>query len=868
MKEKFVIIDGSSLMYRAFYALPLLETKKGQYTNAVYGFATMLFKLLETIKPEFIVVAFDKGKITFRNEIFDQYKAHRKETPQELSMQIPLIHEFLEAMNISLLEETGYEADDIIGTLANSAVENNKKVIVVTGDKDALQLINEDITVMLTKKGISEVQEFDKNVFKDVYGLDCSQLIDLKALMGDSSDNIPGVPGVGEKTATKLLAEYETLEKLYENIDKVSGKKLQEKLSENKELAFVSQKLARINLNVPLEYQENFYKFDLADNKLRDFCNKYEFKSILNRATFLSDENTVVEALEITEAILVKDEKEFRKLAKKIVIEQKFFFYPEFDMQEFLLENIYFLLSGNVYCVNCNQNMEEVFFSLLENNDVEKITYDVKNLYKYIINKGTTINGFIFDIMLVAYLLEPMANNYSMQSLEQLYLNESYNIDEKKAELAQIASWYVTASKKLYPMMKENLIEKELLDLYQKVEMPLVEVLASMETVGIKVDSEHLLSMSKEMELKIETLLKEIFEIAGEEFNVNSPKQLGTLLFDKLQLPVIKKNKTGYSTDAEVLEQLKEHHEIISKILEYRTLTKLKSTYLDGMANLLKGTENRIHTTFNQMVTATGRLSSSEPNLQNIPTRTEEGKKIRTLFVPGIGYDYLMSADYSQIELRILAHMSGDPNLIDAFKEKQDIHARTAAEVFGVKLEDVTGEMRSRAKAVNFGIVYGISDYGLAKDIGVSRKEAGHYIESYFARYPGVKNFIDGVIMDARQKGYVVTLFGRRRYLNDINSSNYNIRSFAERMAMNTPIQGSAADIIKLAMIKVYNDLQKENLQSRILLQVHDELLLEVVKEEVERVTEIVKVAMQDVAKLAVTLTVDINVGKSWADAK
>lgn len=867
MKEKFVIIDGSSLMYRAFYALPLLETKKGQYTNAVYGFATMLFKLLETIKPEFIVVAFDKGKITFRNEIFDQYKAHRKETPQELSMQIPLIHEFLAAMNISLLEEAGYEADDIIGTLANNAVKNNKQVVIVTGDKDALQLINDDITVMLTKKGISEMQEFDKDVFKEVYGLDCSQLIDLKALMGDSSDNIPGVPGVGEKTATKLLSEYETLEQLYENIDKVSGKKLQEKLSENKELAFVSQKLARINISVPVEYKEDFYKLDLTKNMLKDFCNKYEFKSILNRASFLSND-TVVEKLEMAEAILIKDEKEFRKLAKKIIVEKNFLFYPEFNTQEFILENIYLFLSGKVYCVTCNQVMEEVFFGLIENQEVVKITYDVKNLYKYVINKGITINGDVFDVMLVAYLLEPMASNYSIQSLEQVYLNENYNIDEKNADLSQLITWYVNVIKKLYPILKENMISNDLLELYQNVEMPLVEVLAAMEIVGIKVDAEHLISMSKEMEQKIEVLLKEIYEIAGEKINVNSPKQLGVLLFEKLQLPIIKKNKTGYSTDAEVLEQLKEHHEIVSKVLEYRTLTKLKSTYLDGLGNLLKGNENRIHTNFNQMVTATGRLSSSEPNLQNIPTRTEEGKKIRNLFIPGVGYDYLMSADYSQIELRILAHMSADPNLIDAFKEKQDIHARTAAEVFGVRLEDVTGEMRSRAKAVNFGIVYGISDYGLAKDIGVSRKEAGHYIESYFAKYPGVKNFIDNIIMDARKNGYVITLFGRRRYLNDINSSNYNIRSFAERMAMNTPIQGTAADIIKLAMIKVYRDLQKARLQSRILLQVHDELLLEVVESEVEKVTIIVKNAMQDVANLAVDLTVDINIGKSWADAK
>lgn len=868
LKEKFIIIDGSSLMYRAFYALPLLETKKGQYTNAVYGFATMLFKLLENFSPEYIVVAFDKGKITFRNEIFDQYKAHRKETPSELSMQIPLIHEFLVAMNITLIEESGFEADDIIGTLANKAAANNKKVLIVTGDKDALQLINDDISVLLTKKGISEMLEFDKKLFKETYGLECNQLIDLKALMGDSSDNIPGVPGVGEKTATKLLAEYNTLQNIYENIDNVSGKKLQEKLKDNKDLAFISQQLAKINNNVPLNYAEEQYKLNLAENKLEEFCLKYEFKSILARANFLESKSPEQIAITPVEFCNINNSDEFKILVDKIIQEKKMVFYPVLESSAFDLKHIFIANSNQSYYISNNSEIENIFVTLLENPEVEKITYDVKKLYKFCFQQHKMIQGTVFDIMLAAYLLEPMANNYSIESLHNFYVGENYHLNEKNIEIIQLQAFYVETIEKIYQSLKSKLKQADLFELYQTVEMPLIKVLAKMELYGIKVDAEQLKIMSAEMDIKIKQLLEDIYEMAAEPFNVNSPKQLGVILFEKLNLPIIKKNKTGYSTDAEVLEQLRDQHQIISKILEYRLLTKLKSTYLEGLGNLLSPTEMRIHTSFNQMVTATGRLSSSEPNLQNIPTRSEEGKKIRALFVPGLGFDYLLSADYSQIELRILAHMANDPNLISAFNDNQDVHARTAAEVFSVDLSAVTPEMRSRAKAVNFGIVYGISDYGLAKDINVSRKEAGEYISNYFSKYPGVKNFIDNIIADAKKNGYVITMFGRRRYLKDINSSNYNIRSFAERMAMNTPIQGTAADIIKLAMIKVDYDLQKNNLKSRILLQVHDELLLEVVEAEVEIVSEIVTTAMQNVVSLAVPLTVDVKVGKSWAETK
>lgn len=871
MVNKFVVIDGSSLLYRAFYALPLLTTASGQYTNAVYGFATMLAKLIDDLEPDTIVIAFDKGKKTFRNDLFEEYKGTRKPTPTELVGQIPLIHELVESFGIKLVEEAGYEADDIIGTLATKAAVQGNEVIVVTGDRDALQLIGDNIKVMITKKGISEMQVFDEDSFKEKYGLEPIRLIDLKGLMGDSSDNIPGVPGVGEKTATKLLLEYGTIENVLENIPNVSGKKLQEKLQENKELAILSKKLATIIRDMPIEYDSENYKMVPNVEKLRAFCIKYEFRSVLARldSLFSVDDGlgfgTVVENLP-PEVTVIEDYSTLQEVLEDIKKAKQFVFYPvlEGHIPNVQVKGMAIANQAGeaLYVSNLLQGWQNLM-QLFVDQTIIKITHDFKPLYQAKLD----IKGTIFDTMLAAYLLDPTANAYGLGSLMEKYLNQYNEPTEFETTESRVA-WAVLCVRDLYGKIQEKLEETKLDKLYKDIELPLLEVLAFMETTGITVDRDKLKDISKELAEKIEVILKEIYLLAEVEFNVNSTKQLGEILFDQLHLPVIKKTKRGYSTDAEVLEKLADEHPIVNKILEYRTLTKIKSTYLDGLDVLINEESGRIHTSFNQMVTATGRLSSSDPNLQNIPVRSETGKRIRELFVPGEGYQCLLSADYSQIELRVLAHMSGDKNFVEAFTHNQDVHTRTASEVFGVPMEEVTSELRSRAKAVNFGIVYGISDYGLSRDLNVTRKEAAQYIENYFDKCAGVKKFIDEVVQEAHKQGYVTTLFGRRRYLPDINSSNYNQRSFAERTAMNTPIQGTAADIIKKAMIDVYRELKKQDLRSRILLQVHDELLLEVVEEEIEIVTAILKEAMQQTVSLNVPLTIDVNTGDNWAKAK
>lgn len=871
MSNKFVIIDGSSLVYRAFYALPLLTTASGQYTNAAYGFATMLVKLLSDLKPDTLVIAFDKGKKTFRNEMYTEYKGTRKPTPHELSVQIPLIHELVEAFGIKLVEEDGYEADDIIGTLATKAAHAGNEVVVVTGDRDALQLIGDHLSVMLTKKGISEMQIFDEIAFKEKYGLKPIALIDLKGLMGDSSDNIPGVPGVGEKTATKLLLEYGSIENVLDNIAQIKGKKLQEKLQDNKDLALLSKKLATIVRDMHIEYDEQSCQISPDVAKLKAFCIRYEFRSVLARidALFPQDDGfgfgTVIENL-APEFKKISDNQELTEIIKRIFVAKRIVFSPMFTgkMPALKMKGLAIADTDSIIYVDADLSAWQELIHVFSDPEILKISHDFKPLYQAHI----AIEGPIFDTMLAAYVLEPSLNQYDLVNLMQRYLNQyDHNPEAFDDDLAKIV-WAAYCVHALYQPLKDKLETTYSIDLYENIELPLLEVLAAMENVGISVNRVGIEEMSESLAVRIENLLKEIYALAGIEFNVNSTKQLGEILFERLQLPATKKTKRGYSTDAEVLEKLVNEHPIISRLLEYRTLSKLKSTYLDGLAILINEESGRIHTSFNQMVTATGRLSSSEPNLQNIPVRTEAGKRIRELFIPGDGYQYLMSADYSQIELRVLAHMSEDKNFVEAFTHGQDIHARTASEVFGVPMDEVSGELRNRAKAVNFGIVYGISDYGLSRDLNVSRKEAGEYIASYFDKCTGIKAFIDQVVADARQNGYVTTLFGRRRYLPDINSSNYNQRSFAERTAMNTPIQGTAADIIKKAMIDVYRALKKRNLRSRILLQVHDELVLEVVEEEFEMVSQILKQAMQQTVLLNIPLTIDINIGDNWAKAK
>ena len=865
MAEKFLVIDGSSLIHRAFFALPPLMTKQGLHTGAVYGLCNMLLKLLGDLQPAYMAVAFDKSRKTFRTELYADYKGQRKPTPSELSEQFPLAMKVLGTMGIPTLELDNYEADDIIGTFAVHAPED-VEVIIVTGDRDELQLVDTRTKVYYTKRGISDIQIFDEAEFAANYeGLVPKQLIELKGLMGDASDNIPGVPGVGPKTALKLIKEYGDVETVLENIDKVSGKALKAKLADNKESALLSKKLATICTEAPVD--TDIAKYTLAPLReeartlLQDleFRNMYDrFASVLGGAQHSFDlfGETVEQESAPTEHVTLPAQAEQLFAALKACREA----VPVAVTVSGQLPELYFsraelLVEGKVYILDSFSSCWDKFDAWLADADCKKLTVDSKELYKCCLCRKVQAQGLVDDVALAAYLADPGHNSYALADLSKRYLASMLPTDCENIALLAV-------------QLREQLKEYEQLALYEELELPLAPVLAKMELSGITPDMELLAQLNEDMTARIAQLEKQAMEQAGEEFNLKSPKQLGIILFERLQLPVIKKTKTGYSTDAKVLEALEGKHPLIATILEHRKLAKLQSTYLDGLKPLVNAKTGRIHTHFQQTVTVTGRLSSTDPNLQNIPTRTEEGKQIRRIFVPGAGYDYLMSCDYSQVELRILACIAHDELLLDAFRHGQDIHARTAAEVFGVPLAEVTHEMRSRAKAVNFGIVYGISDFGLAKQLDVGRKEAAGYIESYFARYTGVKKYMEDIVAKAREQGYVSTLMGRRRYLPDIRHSNFNLRSFAERTAINTPIQGTAADIMKKAMIDVERALEQAGCRSRILLQVHDELVLEVTEDERERVAELVRVTMQAAASLEIPLLADVNFGKNWAETK
>ena len=865
MADKFLVIDGSSLIHRAFFALPPLMTKQGLHTGAVYGLCNMLLKLLGDLQPAYMAVAFDKSRKTFRTELYADYKGQRKPTPSELSEQFPLAMKVLGTMGIPTLELDNYEADDIIGTFAVHAPED-VEVIIVTGDRDELQLVDTRTKVYYTKRGISDIQIFDEAEFAANYeGLVPKQLIELKGLMGDASDNIPGVPGVGPKTALKLIKEYGDVETVLENIDKVSGKALKAKLADNKESALLSKKLATICTEAPVD--TDIAKYALAPLReeartlLQDleFRNMYDrFASVLGGAQHSFDlfGETVEQESAPTEHVTLPAQAEQLFAALKACREA----VPVAVTVSGQLPELYFsraelLVEGKVYILDSFSSCWDKFDAWLADADCKKLTVDSKELYKCCLCRKVQAQGIVDDVALAAYLADPGHNSYALADLSKRYLASTLPTDCENIALLAV-------------QLREQLKEYEQLALYEELELPLAPVLAKMELSGITPDMELLAQLNEDMTARIAQLEKQAMEQAGEEFNLKSPKQLGIILFERLQLPVIKKTKTGYSTDAKVLEALEGKHPLIATILEHRKLAKLQSTYLDGLKPLVNAKTGRIHTHFQQTVTVTGRLSSTDPNLQNIPTRTEEGKQIRRIFVPGTGYDYLMSCDYSQVELRILACIAHDELFLDAFRHGQDIHARTAAEVFGVPLAEVTHEMRSRAKAVNFGIVYGISDFGLAKQLDVGRKEAAGYIESYFARYTGVKKYMEDIVAKAREQGYVSTLMGRRRYLPDIRHSNFNLRSFAERTAINTPIQGTAADIMKKAMIDVERALEQAGCRSRILLQVHDELVLEVTEDERERVAELVRATMQAAASLEIPLLADVNFGKNWAETK
>ncbi|MGI6225537.1 MAG: DNA polymerase I [Peptococcales bacterium] len=863
-KEKFIVIDGNSLANRAFYAIPLLSNSKGIITNAAYGFTNMVLRIFADEKPDYIAVAFDKGRVVFRHQDYAEYKAQRKGMPEELRSQMGLIKDILKAMNVAIFEMEGYEADDLIGTMVKWAEKENIETLIVTGDRDALQLVSKNTKVLLTRKGISELEIFDEKAIKEKYDLLPEQIIDLKGLMGDQSDNIPGVPGVGEKTALKLLTQYGNIENIMANLDDFKGKKLGEKLSENKELAFLSKKLATIYCCIELELNKEILKVIPANyDQLIPIYEELEFKNLLQN--ILVAEKTPSKKLETRGEIIEKPERLQEVLEK--AQPQELVFLLEFDSPDAYrgkATNLGIWLNETGYLIQSNKSFSvfaKVLKPYLENEDIAKITYDVKLAYIFLLKEKINLKGVSWDVLLGNYLLDPSETDLSLNTLIYKNLGRVVAEEEPARFLNLLEGIYL-----LKELVEEKVISHGLYDLYQDIELPLSQVLAHMELQGVKLDDQQLLIMGKELEFKIDELTRVIYSLAGEEFNINSPKQLGVILFEKLKLPVIKKTKTGYSTNAEVLDALAEEHEIVKEILNYRQLVKLKSTYVDGLLNIMNSKTKKVHTSFNQTITATGRLSSTEPNLQNIPIRLEEGRKIRKAFIPSKEGYILLTADYSQIELRVLAHIAGDQVLTEAFKNEQDIHTRTASEVFGVSMDNVTKEMRRHAKAVNFGIVYGLSDFGLARDLGITRKEAKTYIDNYFARYSGVKNWIDKIILEAREQGYVTTLMGRRRYLKDILSKNYNLRSFAERTAMNTPIQGSAADIIKIAMVNIFEKMERHKFRARMILQVHDELVFEVPPQEVSRLIMLIREEMEEAYRLSVPLKVHMQAGFNWYD--
>ncbi|WMM23588.1 DNA polymerase I [Tissierella sp. MB52-C2] len=887
-KKKLMIIDGSALIHRAFYALPLLSNKNNLYTNGVYGFLTMLYKVEEEINPDYICVVFDKKGPTFRHEQYEQYKGHRQATPSELVQQFPIIREILDAMNIKYLELSGFEADDIAGTLAKLGEENSMDVTLVTGDKDYLQLATDNTRVLITRKGITEIEEFNRNKIIEVYGITPEQLIDLKGLMGDQSDNIPGVPGIGEKTGLKLLREYGTIESVYENIDNISGKKLKENLTENKDLAFLSRKLGEIMTSVPMEINIEELKVKEPNwEALRKHYEELEFNSLISKIAGedLQEEEkyspcvyNIIDYSDYEE--LINRIKKENKVGFKFIISNSNYIEDEIIAMGIKTENS---PTNIIYLDKEQEEFINIFKPIFEDKTIEKIGYDLKSDIVILKRLGIEVENIVFDSMIGAYLINPSQNSYSINNISKEYLGY-YGKDEEallgkgkskksfdmlsKEEICDYLAFILDTVFNVENSMKNIIEEQEMLELYYNVELPLVEVLGSMEYYGFKIDKKELIKLGEEYNGEINSLTSEIYELADIEFNINSPKQLGEILFDKLSLPIIKKTKTGYSTDAEVLDKLKDQHPIINKILRYRQIVKLKSTYIDGLLNLLNKDTDRIHSSFNQTITTTGRISSTEPNLQNIPIRTDDGRKIRKAFVVENKDYILVDADYSQIELRVLAHISKDPKLIEAFNTNEDIHTKTASEVFNVPKDEITSSMRSDAKAVNFGIIYGISDFGLSRDLNISRKEAKEYIDNYLRNYEMVKKYMEDIVESGKENGYVETILHRRRYIPELKAKNFNIKSFGERIAMNTPIQGSAADIIKVAMVKVYGELKKRNLKSRLILQIHDELIIEADKEETEQVKELLKGIMESCVSLDVPLIVDLETGDSWYDTK
>ncbi|MGE5493869.1 MAG: DNA polymerase I [Burkholderiales bacterium] len=853
MAKTLMAVDGSSLLHRAFYALPILTNSNGEYTNAVYGFFSMLINALGTLKPDYLAVAFDKKGKTFRHDMFESYKGTRKPTPDELIPQFDLLKESLKAVGIPTLELEGYEADDILGVLSNLAAKNGMQSVLLTGDKDAFQLISESCRVMLTRKGVSEIEVYDMQKLKDEYALVPQQIVDLKGFMGDSSDNIPGVPGVGEKTALKLLQTYKSMDGVYSNIGEISGK-LKEKLEENKELAFLSRTLAEIDKNAPVEVSLPELEFkELNVDNARDVFQRLGFVSLIKRlggreAAAEETNAPKVDKTEISDMQHLNEALSEQKSKEHVAVyfgdDISLAYSPE---KEYVVKSEHSLLNTEF----SRDMVIKELKPLLEDEHTPKLMHDAKQAIYMLKSYGVNAKGILFDTKLAQYALDP-GSGFELDALK-----EKYGLGGSAAAIVS-----------LYSAQKEQLKNDGLWYVYNDIEMPLMEVLLDMEETGFKIDLKELEAYTAKLSAEIDALTASIYELCEyDNFNINSTKQLGQVLFERLALPAGKKKKTGYSTDIEVLEKLSGKHPVIDKIIEYRRLTKLKSTYLDGLKSIADK-NGFVHTTFMQISTVTGRISSKEPNLQNIPIRTQEGKEIRRLFLPSSDARKLVTADYSQIELRILASISGDSVMKSAFLSGVDIHARTASEVFGVPLERVTEEMRRSAKAVNFGIVYGISDFGLSRNLGIPVKVAAEYIRRYLARFSGVREYMEMIKEKAKADGYVTTLLGRRRYLPELKSKNYSIRSFGERAALNTPIQGTAADIIKLAMIEVSKRLKQGGYQSKLILQVHDELIIDAAPDEIEAVSSLLKDCMENTYKLDVPLTAQVSVGDNWLDAK
>lgn len=859
--KKILILDSNSILNRAFYALPLLTSSKGIHTNGILGYLMMFFKMQEEFDAEYIIATFDRKAKTFRHLEYADYKAGRKSMPNELREQFDPLKKILEAMNINIFELDGFEADDLIGTLSKIFEGMGFEPIIITGDKDALQLCSDITKVIITKKGISDKEIYDKDKMIETYGVTPDEFIDVKAIMGDKSDNIPGVVGIGEKGAINLIKEYKSVENIYKNIDSMKEGKIKKNLIDNIDLAFLSKKLCKINRDVPIEFdfeKLKIYKdFDL--NIAMDLYREYELNSIINKIGFNNSSpnyDVVVDQINNLDDL---------KKILRVIESEVDILYLDYDItgnkvSEIDIENIYLNFNNKSYLIN-NLLIKSDFelISKIFTSNVKKVCFDSKLIYKVMFKNNKEFKNLIFDITLAEYLINP-GRECSIIDLCSKYLGIYLNENDRNLGIVFFSE--------IYKCLIKNIKDNNMDDLYFNIEMPLSLILAQVELEGFKVCLNTLNDLKKRFDIKIKEYSDKIYELAGEEFNINSPKQLGKILFEKLDLPVIKKTKTGYSTNADVLEALEDKHDIVKNIINYRQITKLQSTYIIGLIDVIDE-DGKVHTTFNQTITTTGRLSSTDPNLQNIPIKYPLGREIRKVFIPDSDDCVILSADYSQIELRVLAHLSEDNRMIEAFRDNLDIHKITASEIFSINEDDVTLDMRNKCKAVNFGIVYGISDFALSQDLKISRKEAKEYMDKYFSKYVGVKLYLENIIKFSKENGYVKTIFNRIRNITEVNSSNKIVRSLGERLAMNTPIQGSAADIIKLAMINVYDRLNRENLKSKIILQVHDELVFNVFKNELDKVLVIVKEEMEQCYNdMLVPLVVNISYGDNWFETK